>query len=147
MVNGKRKGNAGESELASFIGDRLGVQLRRGRQGFGGHVEPDVCGLPGWWVEAKREEKPSLRAWLRRVIVDLATARSSARPLLCWRPNRGIWWAVLRLEDWCALEARLRLLERENTELRFALGEPPRPTVVDAGPRQRTLDECLMENE
>ena len=148
MVNGARKGSQGERELRDFIAGRVpGVSLRRGRQTFGGHEEPDVVGMTGWWVEAKREQRPSLVAWLRKVVVDLATARSNAKPLVCWRKNRGIWWAVLRLDDWCALVARVRLLERENTELRFALGEPPRPAVVDAGPRQRTLDEAIVEQE
>lgn len=145
MVNAKRKGNDGENELCSVLSIELAsdVSLRRGEQAFGSHHEPDIVGVPGWWVEAKRHEKPRLGVWLRQLVRDIVAARSKSLPLLCWRPNRGSWWAVLRLVDWCALVRERDHLRAENDRLRAALGIEPRPLTPDPGPRQRTLDEVM----
>lgn len=129
MVKARDKGQRGERELVDFLTDALGTEgLRRGQQDWGGHVEPDVVGLPGWWVECKREERPRLGAWLTKVVGDLVAARSLAKPLIAWRPNRGSWWAVLRLVDWCALVRERDHLRAENDRLRAALGIEPRRT-------------------
>ncbi len=142
------KGKAGEMEIVGYLGEQLGVELRRGVQArFGGAFEPDVVGLTGWWCEAKRVERPTFGVWLKRLTKDIVDARAEAKPLLCWRPNRGIWWAVLRLEDWCSMARQLRDLTTENDELRRKAGLDKRPPPIDAGVRQRTLDEVLAEAE
>lgn len=138
-----RKGKAGEEELCGILAVELSlaVELRRGEQAFGSHHEPDVCGVPGWWIEAKRAERPSFGKWIRQLIRDITSARSKSLPLLCWRPNRGSWWAVLRLTDWCALVRERDHLRAENDSLRAELKIPARPTTPDPGPRQLRLDE------
>ncbi len=140
-----RKGKAGELQLCEVLAAELAipVDLRRGVQAFGSHHEPDIVGVPGWWVEAKRHERPRLGQWLRQLLRDITDARSKSLPLLCWRPNRGSWWAVLRLVDWCALVRERDHLRAENERLRAALELPPITTAPAPGPRQCTLDEAL----
>jgi Holliday junction resolvase len=141
-INSNRKGKAGERQLAAFLSEQLGGELRRSAaQGDGGHVAPDVVGLTGWWVEGKRQERPSIGKWIVKLLADITRARSLDKPLLCWRPNRGAWWAVLRLHDLCSLIRYSEALARENDELRARLSLPPRASVLEAGPRQITLDE------
>jgi Holliday junction resolvase len=141
-INVDRKGKIGERELAAFLREHVGGELRRSAgQEFGGHVAPDIIGLAGWWVEAKRKERPSFGKWLVKLLADITRARSLDKPLLCWRPNRGAWWAVLRLHDMCSLIRYAEALARENDEMRARLGLPPREPVHEAGPRQITLDE------
>lgn len=140
----QRKGKVGERELAAFIREHIGGDLRRSAaQSFGGHVAPDVVGLTGWWVEGKRAQRPEFSAWLRKLVDDITAARSLDKPLLCWRRNRGSWWAVLRLHDLCSLIRYSEHLARENDELRRRLSVEPRRPVQEPGPRQRTLDEVM----
>lgn len=141
-----RKGKAGELEIVDFLTIELALPdgtLRRGQQAFGAHHEPDVVGVDGWWTEVKRKERPMFGRWLRELVGALLRARSKSRPLLCWRPNRGSWWAVLRLVDWCALVRERDHLRAENDRLRSELQLPPRPSSPDPGPRQTTLDEVM----
>lgn len=145
MAKSVDKGKRGERELAEHLRVLLSLDgvddyLQRGQQGNGGHTASDITGLRGWWIECKRVERPSFGQWLDKLMSDVVKARSKCRPLLCWRRNRGFWWAVLRLDDWAALVRDREALQRENIELRRAVGLPPREQPQHE-PRQVTLDE------
>lgn len=136
------KGPLGELELRDKLEALLGISgLTCGDQRWlGADKVPDVRGVPGWWVECKRVERPSFGKWLVALMGHVVLARTKKRPMLCWRKNRGLWWAVIRLDDWAALVRELWALRRENEELRAAIGVPPRP-LPQHEPRQVTLDE------
>lgn len=143
----KIKGKVGESEIVEIVTLELALQegqVRRGDQSFGAHVEPDVVGVPGWWIEVKREQRPSFGAWLTQLAEHLRKARSKALPLLVWRRDRErTWWAVLRLVDFLAVLRERDHLRRENAELRARLALPPRPVQPDPGARQILLSEVI----
>lgn len=141
------KGKTGELEAVGLLTVELALppgQLRRGRQEWGAHQEPDVVGVDGWWVEVKRQQRPCFGAWLVLLLQHLTRARSKANPLLLWRRDRSpIWWAVVRLTDWAALVRERAHLAEENARLRSALALPPRPITVEPGARQVTISEAL----
>lgn len=141
------KGKAGELEVVDLLTVELALppgKLRRGRQEWGAHQEPDVVGVDGWWCEVKRQQGPRFGAWLLLLLEHITRARSKANPLLLWRRDRStIWWAVVRLTDWAALVRERAHLLDENARLRAALSLPPRPATVDPGARQVTISEAL----
>ena len=100
-VNSRRKGAAGERELARLLKEH-GFDARRGQQysGLGGD---DVVGLPGIHVECKRAE---------RLNVDLAMAQAERDakegelPAVFHRKNRREWLVTMRLEDWISIYRR-----------------------------------------
>ena len=55
MVNGKKKGKAGELEVARILRS-YGYHCRRGQQYAGANGDADVVGLPGIHIEVKRRE-------------------------------------------------------------------------------------------
>ena len=98
-INSRQKGKAGELELAAFLRER-GYEARRGQQFSGGADSPDVIGIPGIHIEAKRTEAGSLYAWLDQAIRDAGTSKT---PLVCHRRNRREWVAILRLDDFLTI--------------------------------------------
>ena len=64
MVNGKKKGKAGELEVARILRS-YGYPCRRGQQYSGANGDADVVGLPGIHIEVKRRERLDLnrRKW------------------------------------------------------------------------------------
>ena len=99
----KRKGKKGERELSKELSRLLGLECRRGVQFQGGPDSPDVVGVPGVHIEAKRTEK--LQLW---AALDQAVGESGGNiPVVCHRPNRREWIAVVRLDDLPALAVKL----------------------------------------
>ena len=95
-MNSKRKGNAGERELAGILREH-GYKSRRGLQYQGGQVEADVVGIPGIHIECKRVEKLNLYNAMEQSIRD---AKEGETPVVMHRTNRHPWLVTMLLEDW-----------------------------------------------
>ena len=93
-LHSRNKGKRGELELAAVL-SAYGFDSRRGQQFSGSADSPDVTGLPGIHIEAKRTEKFSLYDALAQAIGDAGTKL----PVVMHRRNREEWVAVLRLAD------------------------------------------------
>lgn len=93
----RRKGKAGEKELAELCA-KYGFAITRTQD----NGDPgDIFGLPGFIVEAKRQNRWSISEWIDQ-------ARGYARRLECaWvvgvRRDRDEWLAILRFEDYLEL--------------------------------------------
>lgn len=99
-MNSKRKGSAGERELADLLRAR-GYQAHRNDQRYvSGLNNPDVDGLPGYHIEVKRTERFRLYDALHQACHD---ADGKAVPIVCHRQNRQPWVVVLALEDFLHL--------------------------------------------
>jgi Holliday junction resolvase len=98
-MNSKRKGKAGELELASYLRAR-GVAARRGRQFNGRDGSPDVVSaLANIHIECKRCEQLNLYAAL-----DQASNDAWGKvPVVMHRRNGREWVAILKLGDLLAL--------------------------------------------
>lgn len=95
MTNSKRKGKAGELELAHYLTDH-GHPARRGQQFRGGSDSPDViCPSLPVHFEAKRTERLRIHEAMTQAI-DEAGDRV---PVVAYRRNRSEWLAILRLDD------------------------------------------------
>ena len=90
----RRKGQSGERELFALLSDELGFTVRRNvdqaRQGGA-----DGLDIPGWAVEAKRQETLSIPAWWAQA----ERQAEGRRPVLFYRVSRKPWRAVLDLHD------------------------------------------------
>ena len=95
-MNSKRKGNAGERELASLLKE-AGYDARRGLQFQSGQVEADVVGIPGIHIEVKRVEKLNIHNAMAQSIRD---AKDDEKPVVAHRMNRHPWLVTMLLEDW-----------------------------------------------
>lgn len=61
----RRKGRRGEQEVVRILREgmpEIADDLRRGWQSRLGCDDPDVCGVPGFWVEVKTGKQPNMRA-------------------------------------------------------------------------------------
>lgn len=103
-INSRAKGAAAERELANLLKAR-GYEARRGQQFAGGGDSPDVIGLPGYHIEAKRVENLSLYKALDQATRDAGVDNT---PLVVHRRNQREWVAILRLEDF------LNILEKHR---------------------------------
>lgn len=95
-MNSKRKGGAGERELAGILKEH-GFDTRRGHQFNGQTDEADVIGLPGVHIECKRVENLNIYKALEQSIRD---ARTGETPVVMHRRNRDQWKVTMLLEDW-----------------------------------------------
>ncbi len=98
-MNGRRKGAAGERELANVL-KGYGYEARRGQQYCGANGDADVVGLPGLHIECKRVEKLNLDAAMAQAVRD---ARENEIPAVFHRKNRAGWKVTLMLEDFMML--------------------------------------------
>lgn len=105
-MNSKRKGNAGERELAGILKEH-GYKSRRGLQYQGGQVEADVVGIPGIHIECKRVEKLNLYNAMEQSIRD---AKEYEIPVVMHRKNRQPWEVTMRTCD------LLKMCEAEYTD-------------------------------
>jgi len=96
FVNSRRKGAAGERELAAKLrGLFPGLPVRRGQQ-YSGVGGADVVGLAGVHVECKRTARLHLYPALGQARRD---AKDGAVPVVMWRGNGADWVAVVALDD------------------------------------------------
>lgn len=103
-INSRRKGVVAEQELANLL-KNWGYDARRGQQFAGGGDSPDVMGLPGWHIEAKRVEAGNLYKWMKQAVRD---AKPGNKPVVMHRRNKEVWVAIVSLTDF------LDLVERAN---------------------------------
>ena len=102
-MNGRksqRKGADGERELASLLRG-YGYQIERGGSMSFGEV-PDLTGLHGIHIEAKRCEQVRLSEWMAQAERDANRFQDGA-PAVFFRRSRSPWLVVMKLEDWIRL--------------------------------------------
>ena len=92
----REKGKRGERELAKIFRSH-GYDARRGVQYAGGPDSPDVVGLDGIHVEAKRVERLNLYDALEQAKGD---SSPDEYPVVFHRKNGKEWVVVQPLEDW-----------------------------------------------
>lgn len=100
-VNSKRKGAAGERELAQKLNE-YGYKTRRSVQ-YNGKAEEgqaDLLGLPGIYIECKRVEKLNLYDAMAQAIHD---AKDGELPTVFHRKNHSEWLVTMKLADWIEL--------------------------------------------
>lgn len=94
-INSRRKGKAGELELAHYLTER-GYNARRGQQFSAANGDPDVIGIPGVHIECKRVERLDLDSALDQSVRD---ARAGEVPVVIHRKNRQKWRVTMLLDD------------------------------------------------
>ena len=93
-MNSRRKGAAGERELAKVLRS-YGYEARRGQQYCGAYGDADVVGLPGIHIESKRVERLDLYAAMAQAKHD---ANANELPAVIHRRNNSDWLVTMRLE-------------------------------------------------
>lgn len=105
----KAKGDAYERELAAYLSDALGLQIRRSPLSGGGTSDAqmaDLEGVPDLWVEAKRTERFEPRKALEQCATGKARRHCPDLPVVINRRNReatGDSLVVMKLDDWLKL--------------------------------------------
>ena len=96
-INSKKKGSAGELELAHFLTDH-GHPARRGQQFCGTPDSPDVIceSLSDLHIECKRTEKITPYKALDQASNDAGKYQT---PIVFHRQNRREWIVILKAED------------------------------------------------
>lgn len=101
MINSKKKGNAGERELAKILTDTYGFECRRTQQFCGkGGESADIVGLPFIHCEVKRVEKLNIDDALEQATRDCKEGRI---PVVFHRKNNKKWKATLDLDMFMAI--------------------------------------------
>ena len=95
-INSKRKGVAGERELASVLRE-YGFECRRSQQYCGANGDADVVGLPGIHIECKRVEKLNLYDAMSQAKHD---RREGEIPAVFHRKNNHKWLVTMEVQDW-----------------------------------------------
>ena len=100
-VNSKRKGAAGERELAKKLNE-YGYNTRRSVQynGKADDGQADLVGLPNIHIECKRVEKLNLYDAMSQAIHD---AKDGELPSVFHRKNHSEWLVTMKLTDWMEL--------------------------------------------
>ena len=96
----QRKGADGERELAALLRE-YGYSIERGGSLSFGEV-PDLTGLHGIHIEAKRCEQVRLSEWMAQAERDANRFQDGA-PAVFFRRSRSPWLVVMKLEDWIRL--------------------------------------------
>ena len=99
----QRKGADGERELAALLRE-YGYPVERGGSLSFGEV-PDLTGLHGIHIEAKRCEQVRLSEWMAQAERD-AVRFGDGLPAVFFRRSRSPWLVVMKLWDWMALYDR-----------------------------------------
>ncbi len=95
----RTKGHNAERALAATLRDAFPAfadQIKRGWQTRLGCDDPDVCGLPGFWLESKVGARIAIHAALRQA---KAGAKGRAMPMAVCRYDRGQSFCVIELSD------------------------------------------------
>lgn len=96
-INSKKKGSAGERELASLLRGYGFTKVRRTAQFCGNTGEAaDLVNLPGIHIECKRVERLDLYGAMKQAERD---AREGEIPAVFHRRNRTSWKVTMNLED------------------------------------------------
>ena len=96
----RRKGKAGERELAAFLRGHGFDDARRGQQYAGPEGDADVIGLPGIHIDSKRCE--ALRLW-EALEHAKREAQPGSIPTVWHRSSRRPWVVVLHAEDFISM--------------------------------------------
>lgn len=95
-MNSKRKGAAGERELANKLKE-YGYNTRRGQQYCGANGDADVVGLPGIHIECKRVEKLNI---YDAIVQAQRDCKGDDLPAVFHRKNNCKWSVTMTLDDW-----------------------------------------------
>lgn len=95
----RNKGANAERELAKILSELTGMEIRRG-QVF--NHEPDLVGLDGIHVEAKRQDRLNVHAAFEQS-KEAAAKHRDGFPTVMYRRDRDTWKVVMDLKDWVAL--------------------------------------------
>lgn len=102
-INSRRKGAAGERELAAILREYGYTDARRGQQHKGGQDSPDVVdALPGIHIECKRHERLNIDEAMSQAARDCG----ASIPAVFHRKNRTEWKVTCYLKDFIALYER-----------------------------------------
>ena len=116
QITGKQsqaKGRRGELELAHIL-QGYGYDVQPGRaQSYG--KEPDLSGLPGIHMEAKRCEQVRLSQWMAQAQRDAEKFQDGV-PAVFHRCSRSPWLVTMRLGDWLALYSRQKAPKTDEEE-------------------------------
>ena len=96
----QRKGRAGELELARLL-QGYGYDVQPGWAQSYGEV-PDLTGVHGIHIEAKRCEQVRLSEWMAQAVRDADRFQDGA-PAVFHRRNRSGWLVTMRFQDWISL--------------------------------------------
>jgi Holliday junction resolvase len=93
----RRKGREGENELRKLWAgagwDCVAAQRNLG----GGQGDVRARKYPlSFHIECKRSERLSVPEWIRQAESEAA---SGDVPIVCYRQNKGGWYAIVRLDD------------------------------------------------
>lgn len=96
----RAKGRRGEQIVATILRSHMpeiASAIRRGWQNRLGADDPDICGLPGFWLEHKCGKQPNIRAALKQA---RTAAKGRCMPLAVIQDDHGRErMAVLNLTD------------------------------------------------
>ena len=102
----RTKGAAGEREIVGILKSWGFIHARRTapmQSGGGYHRSltedisyPDVEGVPGYFLEVKRQEKTSIWKWLKQALKDCPQDKT---PLVVFRRSRSEWYVALEFEE------------------------------------------------
>lgn len=96
MINSNRKGKTFEREIAAYLREHGYAEARRGQQYHGGADSPDVIGMTGYHIEAKRTERFDLYGALKQSRRD---AGDGEIPIVIHRKNGEKPVVVMTLDD------------------------------------------------
>lgn len=100
-VNSRRKGSAGERELAALLREAGYKNAKRGQQFSGLQGDADVVdALPHIHIECKRVERLNIDDAIEQSERD---AKEGETPAVFHRKNRKKWLVTMRLDDWMQL--------------------------------------------
>ena len=99
----QRKGADGERELAAILREYGYIVERGGSMSFG--EVPDLVGLPGVHVEAKRREQVRLSEWMKQAEADSKRFRDGM-PVVFHRRSREPWRVTMNLADFMRIYCR-----------------------------------------
>ena len=93
-INSRRKGTAGELEVAGLIRQHLGETRRNLDQARDGGADLE---FEGYLFEVKRKETLMLNPWWDKLLKT--AAKKGKKPILAYRTNRKPWVFRMRLAD------------------------------------------------
>ena len=116
MVNGKKKGAAGEREFANYCKSK-GFDTRRTAQYNGKELGSlaDVIGIPGIHIEVKRVEHLNIHDAVKQAKRD--NLNHNDIPIVAHRKNNTKWLITMDADDWFKLFYGIELEGKEDGKL------------------------------